>query len=127
VDWSSTRKVIAPASPAELPFIATENIMMAAAKRRLGSPGRPRTHPPAQPRGRRRHQAQVANPTICIDRLKAATKPSPKSISTSPRCSTPAAYVGRSAEQVDEFIKAHVTPIRRRYAQAMKLESALQV
>jgi adenylosuccinate lyase len=39
----------------------------------------------------------------------------------------PKHYIGRAPQQVDEFIKQYVTPIRRRYRQALSRESKLSV
>jgi adenylosuccinate lyase len=116
-------RVIRARVMAELPFIATENILMAAARA-----GWDRQD--AHERIRRHSQAaataikQKGKPNDLLDRLRGDEAFASVNLA---EVLDPSAYVGRSAEQVDEFIKAHVTPIRRRYAQAMKLESALQV
>jgi adenylosuccinate lyase len=116
-------RVIRARVMAELPFIATENILMAAARA-----GWDRQD--AHERIRRHSQAaataikQKGKPNDLLDRLRGDEAFASVNLD---EVLDPSAYVGRSAEQVDEFIKAHVTPIRRRYAQAMKLESALQV
>ena len=36
-------------------------------------------------------------------------------------------YVGRAPEQVDEFVKEYVTPIRRRYRKVLAKKSELSV
>ena len=40
---------------------------------------------------------------------------------------TPKRFIGRSPQQVDEFIKTHVTPIRRRYRSVLARKSDLFV
>ena len=39
----------------------------------------------------------------------------------------PKRFIGRSPQQVDEFVKAYVTPIRRRYRKVLSRESELVV
>jgi adenylosuccinate lyase len=39
----------------------------------------------------------------------------------------PKRFIGRAPQQVDEFIKEYVTPIRRRYRKVLTQESELSV
>ncbi len=43
------------------------------------------------------------------------------------RVTDPRLYVGRAPQQVDEFIKEYVTPIRRRYRRVLARKSVLSV
>ncbi len=116
-------QVIAARVTAELPFIATENIMMAAAKAgwdRQDAHERIRRHS---------HQAAAdiklrGKPNDLIDRLKADEAFANVDFKT---VLDPRAFVGRSAEQVDEFLIAFVTPIRRRYRATLQKNSELNV
>jgi adenylosuccinate lyase len=116
-------RVIRARVMAELPFIATENILMAAARA-----GWDRQD--AHERIRRHSQAaataikQKENPTTCST-ASAATRPSP--VSTSPRCSTPQPTSAGPPNRSMNSSKPTSRPSAGRYAQAMKLESALQV
>jgi adenylosuccinate lyase len=39
----------------------------------------------------------------------------------------PSAFVGRAPQQVDEFLAAHVEPVRRRYAHRLGISAELKV
>jgi adenylosuccinate lyase len=104
-------KVIAAHVEAELPFMATENILMAAVK--TGS-NRQKLHE----RIRIHSQAaaeqvkKLGKPNDLIERLKsdtAFTKVNFKKVLN------PNDYIGRAPKQVDEFIKEVVTPLIRKY------------
>lgn len=116
-------KVIAAHVAAELPFMATENILMAAVKaggNRQELHEKIRLHSQAA-------SAQVKNlgrPNDLVGRLKADiafTKVDFEKILN------PDAYIGRSAQQVDEFIRSIVTPIRNKYRKALARKVELKV
>ena len=108
---------------AELPFMATENILMAAV--RAGG-DRQDLHE----RIRRHSQAageQVkayGKPNDLIKRLKKDS--AFKAVNMNAEMD-PAAYIGRSEEQVKEFIAAKVAPVRKKYARLLGLTSELKV
>ena len=104
-------KVIESHVMAELPFMATENILMAAVK---AGGNRQELHEKI-----RQYSQAAANevkkfgrPNDLIARLQ---KDSAFADLNFEKVLNPAAYVGRAPEQVDEFIRAIVTPIRKRY------------
>jgi adenylosuccinate lyase len=107
----------------ELPFMATENIMMAAAAAggdRQALHERIREH--ARAAGERVKSGGLENDLI--DRLRADPAFAGVAFSDVLR---PTKYVGRAPEQVDEFVKAYVTPIRRRYRTALSRKTELSV
>jgi adenylosuccinate lyase len=105
--------VVAQHVERELPFIATENLMMAAVE---GGADRQEVHAIV-----RKHSLEVAErlkhgkadrADSLIERLKA--EPSFRSV----RFETlldPKRYIGRASEQVDAFIDQEIAPLRRRY------------
>ncbi|HDZ68895.1 MAG TPA: adenylosuccinate lyase, partial [Phycisphaerales bacterium] len=104
-------KVIANRVAAELPFMATENILMAAVK---AGGDRQKLHEKI-----RRHSQAAAEQVKkfgksndLIKRLKADAAFSKVDFKT---VLNPKSYVGRAQQQVDEFLKDVVTPIRRKY------------
>jgi len=116
-------KVIAARVACELPFMATENILMAAVKaggnrQTLHEKIRKHSHAAA---------AQVKQQGLqndLIDRLKkdpAFAKVNFKTVLN------PKAYVGRAPAQADEFIKEVVTPIRRKYRSHLNKKVELNV
>jgi adenylosuccinate lyase len=116
-------KVIETHVAAELPFMATENILMAAVKaggnrQELHEKIRLHSHAAA---------AQVKNlgrPNDLVGRLRADiafTKVDFQEILD------PQAYIGRSTRQVDEFIAGVLTPIRRRYRKELNRKVELNV
>ncbi len=115
--------VIAARLRAELPFMATENIMMAAAatggdRQDLHERIRKHSHAAAA----RVKQDGLDNDLI--DRLRgdpAFAKVDLENVLD------PGRYVGRAPKQVDEFLKEFVTPIRRRYRSALGKDAALSV
>ena len=116
-------KVIAAHVMAELPFMATENILMAAVQGRRRPPGTARADPPAQP-GRRGQVKRHGRPNDLIARLRADISFANLNFD---KVLDPAAYVGRAPQQVDEFIRAVVTPIRKRYQKELGQKVELKV
>jgi adenylosuccinate lyase len=116
-------KVIAARVQSELPFMATENILMAAVMaggNRQGLHEKIRRH--SQAAAARVKQQGKANDLI--DRLQADpafSKIDFKAILN------PRAYIGRAPQQVDEFIAEVVTPIRRKYRQTLNRKVELKV
>ena len=116
-------KVIAAHLAAELPFMATENILMAAVKaggnrQKLHEKIRQHSHAAA---------AQVkkfGKANDLIDRLKADVAFSKVNFK---KVLDPKSYVGRAPQQVDEFLKDIVTPIRRKYRKELNRKVELKV
>lgn len=116
-------KVIGARVQAELPFMATENILMAGVK---AGGSRQDLHEKIRQHS---HEAsaqvkQLGKPNDLIDRLGADpdfAKIDLKAVLD------PKLYIGRCPEQVDEFIKEQVTPIRRRYRKALNQKVELNV
>ncbi len=107
----------------ELPFIATENIMMAASKAggdRQELHERIRVHSHAASAQIKQHGK--ANDLIA----RLAADPQFEGIEFK-KVLNPAKYVGRAPQQVDDFVTRVVTPVRRRYARIKKLSSKLSV
>ena len=116
-------KVIEARLREELPFMATENILMAAA-----SAGGDRQE--LHEKIRRHSHAAAARVKMegkdndLLERLRG----DPAFAGVNLRNVTnPKRFVGRAPQQVDEFIKQYVAPIRRRYRQALSRESELSV
>ncbi|MFQ6035907.1 MAG: adenylosuccinate lyase [Sedimentisphaerales bacterium] len=116
-------KVIAAHVAAELPFMATENILMAAVK---AGGNRQELHEKI-----RLHSqgaaAQVKNfgkPNDLIGRLRADIAFSKIDFE---KVLDPKRYVGRAPQQVDEFIRNIVTPIRRKYRRELSKKVELNV
>jgi adenylosuccinate lyase len=116
-------KVIAARIAAELPFMATENILMAAVK---AGGNRQKLHEKI----RQHSQAaaaqvkQFGKHNDLIDRLKA--DPAFKKVSFK-KVLNPSRYIGRAPQQVDEFIRDVVTPIRRKYRKELNRKVTLKV
>ena len=116
-------KVIAARVAAELPFMATENILMAAVmaggnRQELHERIRLHSHAAA---------AQVKNlgrPNDLIGRLKADIAFAKVDFE---KVLDPKAYIGRAPQQVDEFIKSIVMPIRRKYREELSRKVELKV
>jgi adenylosuccinate lyase len=116
-------KVIAARVAAELPFMATENILMAAVK--MGG-NRQKLHEKIR-RHSRAAAAQVKQAgkhNDLIDRLKADPAFDKVDFKT---VLNPKSYVGRAMEQVDEFVKNTVTPIRNKYRKELGRKVELKV
>jgi adenylosuccinate lyase len=116
-------QVIAAHVAAELPFMATENILIAAVKaggNRQELHNKIRLHSQAA-------AAQVKNfgkPNDLIGRLKADIAFSKVDFQ---KVCDPTSYIGRSARQVDEFIRSVVTPIIRKYHRELSRKGDLHV
>jgi len=116
-------KVIAARLEAELPFMATENILMAATaaggdRQELHERIRRHSHAAA---------AKVKNEGKANDLMRRlANDPAFAGVNLSAALK-PKNYVGRAPAQVDEFVKENITPIRRRYRALLTQESELSV
>ena len=116
-------KVIGQRIHAELPFMATENIMMAAVK---AGGNRQKLHE----RIRQHSQAaaeqvkQQGKPNDLIERLKTDDAFSKVNLKT---ILNPKNYIGRAPQQVDEFLANIVTPIRRKYRSQLNRKAELKV
>ena len=116
-------KVIAQRVAAELPFMATENILMAAVKaggnrQQLHEKIRLHSHAAAA------QVKQFGKPNDLIDRLKADRAFGKVNFK---KLLDPKSYIGRAPQQVDEFLKNIVTPIRRRYRKESNKKVELNV
>lgn len=117
------RKVIEQRLEAELPFMLTENILMDAVK---AGGDRQDLHERI-----RRHSMEAAKqvkqegkPNDLLTRLKGDAAFSKVNIAA---VMNPMLYVGRSVQQVDEFIANIVMPIRQRYTGKLQQKVALKV
>ena len=116
-------KVIGTRINAELPFMATENIMMEAVKaggdrQEIHEKIRVHSHAAAA------EVKMKGKANDLIERLeadKAFAKVDLKKVLD------PKAYIGRSSEQVDEFITDVVSPIRRKYRKSLNRNVELKV
>jgi adenylosuccinate lyase len=116
-------QVVARNLQEELPFMATENLLMAAVER---GGDRQELHEVIR---KRSHEAaavvkQEGKPNDLLSRL--AQEPDFASVDLQAALD-PAQYVGRAPEQVDEFIAEVIEPIRARYAGAEELAAELKV
>ncbi|MGA2581821.1 MAG: adenylosuccinate lyase [Tepidisphaeraceae bacterium] len=116
-------KVIQAAVEAELPFMATEEILMEAV--RAGG-NRQELHELI-----RRHSQEAAKqvkdlgkPNDLIARL--AADPAFKTVNLH-NALEPQCFIGRSVEQVEEFIDQTIDPIRRKYRSSLEMKSDLRV
>ncbi len=115
------KAVIAQRLEAELPFMATENILMVAVKAggdRQDLHERIRKHSQEAAR----QIKQEGRPNDLLARLEHDDAFRKADVH---KALNPLLYVGRSVQQVDEFIKHTVDPIRQRYAG--KLEHKVQL
>jgi adenylosuccinate lyase len=116
-------KVIEAHVMAELPFMATENILMAAVK---AGGSRQELHEKI----RRHSQAaagevkQHGRPNDLIARLQVDDAFAKLNFD---KVLDPRAYVGRAPQQVDEFVRAVVAPIRKRYQGKLNRKVELKV
>ena len=108
---------------AELPFMASEDILLAAAARGVD---RQEAHEAI-----RRHSMEAGRrvkeegaPNDLLDRLR--RDPMFAGLDWG-KVTDPAAYVGRAPAQVDRFVAEVVEPVRRRYAEAIREEATLEV
>jgi adenylosuccinate lyase len=116
-------KVIAARVAAELPFMATENILMAAVKaggnrQKLHEKIRQHSHAAAE------QVKKFGKQNDLIDRLKADPAFSKVDFK---KVLDPKSYIGRAPQQVDEFLKDIVTPIRRKYRKELNRKVTLKV
>ena len=116
-------KVIGANVAAELPFMATENIIMAGVK--AGS-NRQELHEQI-----RKHSQAAAQqvkmqgkPNDLIERLKA--DPAFGKVNFA-RLLRPKDFIGRAPEQVDEFVREVIGPIRRKYRKLLGTKVELKV
>jgi adenylosuccinate lyase len=117
------KAVITQRLDAELPFMLTENILMAAVK---AGGDRQDLHERIR---RLSHEAakvvkQEGKPNDLVARLN--KDPAFSKIDVS-KVMDPLLYVGRSREQVDEFIKTVLEPIRQRYTGKLQQKVQLKV
>jgi adenylosuccinate lyase len=115
--------VISAHLDAELPFMATEEILMSGVK---AGGDRSVLHEVI-----RRHAQKAARavkeggrPNDLLDRLSA--DPAFEGIDVR-AAANPKHYVGRAPQQVDDFVRTYVTPIRRRHRKALNLSADLEV
>jgi len=116
-------KVIAARLTAELPFMATENILMAAVK---AGGNRQTLHEKIRQHSQAAAEQvkQKGKPNDLIERLK--SDPAFGKINFK-ILMKPENYIGRAPQQVDEFIKDIVTPIRKRYRKCLNRKVQLKV
>jgi adenylosuccinate lyase len=108
---------------AELPFMATERILMAGVRAggdRQDLHERIRAHAMAAGEQVKDH----GRPNDLIERL--AGDPAFAGVDVAAELD-PAAYVGRAPQQVDAFLTAYVEPVRRRYADRLSAAAELEV
>jgi len=116
-------KVIEVRVVAELPFMATENILMAAVKaggnrQKLHEKIRQHSHAAAE------QVKKFGKHNDLIDRLKADPAFSKVDFKI---VLNPKSYIGRAPQQVDEFLKDIVTPIHRKYRKELNRKVELKV
>jgi len=116
-------KVIAAHVAAELPFMATENILVAAVKaggnrQQLHEKIRQHSHAAAE------QVKKLGRHNDLLDRLKA--DPAFAKVNFKEVLS-PKTYIGRAPQQVDEFLKNIVTPIHRKYRKELNKKVELKV
>ncbi len=116
-------KVIAAHLRAELPFMASENIMMAAT---AAGGDRQDLHE----RIRRHSHAAAAKVKLegkhndLLERIK--NDPAFDAVDVD-ELMKPRSFIGRAPQQVDAFVKEYVTPIRRRYRKVLSRDTDLSV
>jgi len=120
VVWPAT---IAAHVAAELPFMATENILMAAVKA-----GGDRQELHERIRGHAQAAAkqvkEAGGPNDLIERLKKDKAFAAVDVDAE---LAPSGFVGLAPRQVDEFITAEVEAVRRRYAKVLGQDAELSV
>jgi len=116
-------KLIAAHVTAELPFMATENILMAAVK---AGGDRQKLHEKIRQYSLAAAEQvkKLGRDNDLIERLK--NDPAFEKVDFK-KVLDPKSYIGRAPEQVDEFIKDIVTPIRRKYRRYLNQKSELKV
>ena len=116
-------KTIGAAVAAELPFMATEEILMAAVRAggdRQALHESIRSHSMAAAERVKRHGE--ANDLIA----RLAADPAYAGLDLA-AVLDPARFIGRAPEQVDRFLQEVVDPVRARYAEAVGMEAGLKV
>lgn len=118
------RPVIAKNVREYLPYMATENLMMAAVqaggdRQEVHELVRTHSHAVTQ-----KIKDGTGSSTELLDRLKA--EPAFAKLDFA-KLLDPRGFTGRSSQQVDEFIVEHVEPIRKRYAASLGMKAELQV
>ena len=116
-------KTIGSAVAAELPFMATEEILMAAVRAggdRQALHESIRSHSMAAAERVKRHGE--ANDLIA----RLAADPAYAGLDLA-AVLDPARFIGRAPEQVDRFLQEVVDPVRARYAEAVGMEAGLKV
>jgi len=116
-------KVIETRIAAELPFMATENILVAGVKaggnrQELHEKIRLHSHAAAA------QVKQFGKPNDLIGRLRADIAFAKVNFE---KVLNPKAYIGRAPQQVDEFIRSIVTPIRKKYQRELNRKVELNV
>lgn len=116
-------KVITAHVEAELPFMATENILMAAVK---AGGNRQKLHEKIRLHSQRAAEQvkKFGKPNDLLERLK--TDPAFGKVDFK-KVLEPKNYIGRAPQQVDEFVRQIVTPIRRRYRKVLSKKVELKV
>jgi adenylosuccinate lyase len=116
-------KVIETHVMAELPFMATENILMAAVK---AGGNRQELHEKIRQysQAAANEVTRLGRPNDLISRLNADKSFANLNFE---KVLDPMAYVGRAPEQVDEFIRTIVGPIRKRYQKELGQKVELRV
>ncbi len=108
---------------AELPFMATENILMAAVK---AGGDRQELHEKIRQHSQAAAQQvkMEGKPNDLIERLKSDDAFNSVDIDS---IIIPSEFVGRAPQQVDEFLEAEVEPIRKKYADILGQTSELNI
>jgi len=116
-------KVIAARVDSELPFMATENILMAAVK---AGGNRQQLHEEIRLHSQEAAAQikQLGKKNDLIDRLKANKAFANVDFKA---VMNPKNYTGRASQQVDEFIKENVTPILKKYRNQLNRKVELNV
>lgn len=117
-------KMVAAHVAQELPFMTTEAILMAAVKRggdRQALHERIRTHSMAAAERLKNNETNDLLERIAADPLFASVRPE------LPALTDPMRFVGRAPQQVDDFLKTVVAPIRARYAAEIGAAAELRV
>lgn len=116
-------RTIAARVAAELPFMATENILMAAVK---AGGDRQALHETIRVHSQAAAQAVKAEgrPNDLLDRLRADEAFAGVDLEA---VLDPAAFVGRAPQQVDEFLAECVRPVRQKYAARLGARAQLKV
>jgi adenylosuccinate lyase len=108
---------------AELPFMASENVLMAAVKAggdRQALHERLRVHSQEAAR----QVKELGRPNDLLERLK--SDPAFARVDLR-KVLNPAAFVGRAPRQVEEFLKSHVAPVLRKHRKLLGQGSELKV